>query len=136
MVRIRSLDLVDAEVDHLLRRRRELEERRRRLVDAGVGRLRREHHGDQQRERVDVLELALGLGHRLLETREDLVDLGFGQPPRLRRLRGRRGPARGCLRHRQSPRASGGATNNLAPAGRTIARILRNRPIPLYTQPP
>ena len=31
----------------------------RRLVDAGVGRLRREHDGDQQREGVDVGELGL-----------------------------------------------------------------------------
>ena len=39
----------------------DLEQRPRRLVDAGVGRLRRQHHGHQQRKGVDVLQLALGL---------------------------------------------------------------------------
>ena len=34
----------------------------RRLVDAGVGRLRGEHDRDQQRVGIDVLEFALGLG--------------------------------------------------------------------------
>ena len=34
----------------------------RRLVDAGVGGLRRQHHGDQQRVGVHVFQLALGLG--------------------------------------------------------------------------
>ena len=33
----------------------------RRLVDADIGRLRREHHGDEQRVGIGVLELALGL---------------------------------------------------------------------------
>ena len=53
-----------AERRHLLRRVGRREQRRRRLVDAGVGRLRRQHHRDQQRERIDVLQLALRLRHR------------------------------------------------------------------------
>src|SRR5580704_4712007 len=44
-----------AELDHLLRRIGKLEQRRRRLVDAGVGRLRRQYDRDQQRKRIDVL---------------------------------------------------------------------------------
>ena len=47
-----------AELDHLLRRVGELEQGRRRLVDAGIGRLRGKHDRDQQGERVDVLKLA------------------------------------------------------------------------------
>ena len=44
--------------DHLLRRVGGGEQRRRRLVDAGIGRLRRQHHRDQQGERDDVLQFA------------------------------------------------------------------------------
>ena len=65
-----------AERRHLLRRVGEREQRRRRLVDAGVGRLRRQHHRDQQRERIDVLQLALRLRHRRLEAAERFLDLG------------------------------------------------------------
>ena len=61
-------DPLDAERDHLLRRVGELEQRRRRLVDPGIGRLRRQHHRDQQRESVGRDELALGLGIGALRT--------------------------------------------------------------------
>src|SRR5262250_1158189 len=56
--------------------------------NAGVGRLRREHHRDQQRERIDMLELALGLGAGSLKTAERFLDLG-GCPLRQRAGRGR-----------------------------------------------
>ena len=46
-------DLLLAERQHLLRRVGDREQRPRRLVDADVGRLRRQHHGDQQGEGVD-----------------------------------------------------------------------------------
>src|SRR5262249_7710187 len=65
-----------AERGHLFRRVGGGEKRGRRLVDAGVGRLRREHHRDEQRERVDVLELAFGLGAGGLEAAERFLDLG------------------------------------------------------------
>ena len=65
-----------AEVEHLLRRVGDLEQCARRLVDPGIGGLRRQHHGDQQREGIDVLELAFRLRIGLAETAEDLVDLG------------------------------------------------------------
>jgi hypothetical protein len=68
--------LVLAEGEHLVRRVGEREQPLRRLVDAGVGRLRREHDGDQQREGVDIVELALRLGPGLTKTAEDLADLG------------------------------------------------------------
>ena len=42
------LERVLAERDHLRGRLDLLEQRARRLVDAGVGRLRRQHHGDEQ----------------------------------------------------------------------------------------
>jgi hypothetical protein len=61
---------------HLLRRVGGGEQRGRRLVDAGVGRLRREHDRDQQRERIDVLELALGMRLGRLEAAERFLDLG------------------------------------------------------------
>ena len=80
MVLIRSRTLRFAERRHLLRRVGEREQRRRRLVDAGVGRLRRQHHRDQQRERIDVLQLAARLRHRGLEAAERLLDLGLARP--------------------------------------------------------
>ena len=51
-----------AELNHFLRSVGEREQRGRRLVDAGVGRLRRQHDRDQQRERIDVLQFAFRLG--------------------------------------------------------------------------
>ena len=67
-----------AEFRHLLRRIGEREQSRRRLVDAGVGRLRRQHDGDQQRERVDVLQFAARRRVGGGETAERFFDLGFG----------------------------------------------------------
>jgi hypothetical protein len=64
-----------------LRRVGDREQRARRLVDAGVGRLRREHHRDQQRVGIEVLELALWLGIGFSEPAEHLVH--FGRRPRL-----------------------------------------------------
>jgi len=60
---------------HLFWRARDLEQRGGRLVDAGVRRLRREHHRDQQRERTDVVEFAfrLGIGGR------QSLEYDFGQ---------------------------------------------------------
>ena len=58
-----------AERQHLRRRVGEREECRRRLVDAGIRRLRRQHDRHQQGEWVD--EFQLGLRDRP----------GFGQPP-------------------------------------------------------
>src|SRR5262245_46469945 len=88
-----------AELDHLRWSVGELEQRRRRLVDPGIGRLRGQHHGDQQRVRIDVDEFALWLGLRFLEAAERLLYLGgcplghvamrgfdVGLFPRLRRL--------------------------------------------------
>ena len=51
------------------------EQGRRRLVDAVVGRLRREHHRDQQGEGIDRIEFALGLGIGRAEAAENLLDL-------------------------------------------------------------
>ena len=67
----------------------------RRLVDAGVGRLRRQHHGHQQREGIDVLQLALGLGIGRGKPAEDLGSIRSGATLALRRARawaGRGGP--------------------------------------------
>ena len=60
---------------HLFWRARDLEQRGGRLVDAGVRRLRREHHRDQQRERTDVVEFAFRLG---IGSRQSL-EYDFGQ---------------------------------------------------------
>lgn len=56
-----------AEIDHLLRRIGDGEQCARRLVDAGIRRLRGQHHGDQQRVGIEMFELALGLGIGLAE---------------------------------------------------------------------
>ena len=67
---------VFAEREHLLRRIGDREQRARRLVDAGIGRLRRQHHRDQQRVGVEMFELALRLRIGLAKAAEGLVDLG------------------------------------------------------------
>ena len=69
-------DLLLAQRHHLLRRVGDVKQRARRLVDAGVGRLRRQHHGDQQREGVPVLEFALGLRPLHRKAAENLLHLG------------------------------------------------------------
>ena len=92
------LHVLHAQRRHLPRRVGDLEQGPRRLVDAGVGRLRREHHRHQQREGVDVLELALGIGVGCGKAREDLRDAlrrGLGALPGARALDlGGEGPGR------------------------------------------
>ena len=65
-----------AEREHLLRRVGGRERCARRLVNAGVGGLRRQNHRDQQRERIDMPQLALRLRIGLAKTAERLMDLG------------------------------------------------------------
>ena len=81
MVLIRSRTCVLAELQHLFRRVGRGEQRRRRLVDAGIGRLRRQHHRDQQRERIDVLQLALRRRIDRPETPERFRRLGLRPGP-------------------------------------------------------
>jgi uncharacterized membrane protein len=64
-----------AERRHFLGRVCEREQRRRRLVDARIGCLRRKNHRDQQRERIDVLQFAFRLRVRSLEAAERLGNL-------------------------------------------------------------
>ena len=71
-----------AERDHLLRRVGGGEQRGRRLVDAGIGRLRGENDGDEQRVGIDVFQLGLRRGAGFLEAAEGFCD--FGRRPRLR----------------------------------------------------
>ena len=63
----------------------DLEQPPRRLVDAGVGRLRRQHHGHEQGVGVDVLQLALGLRVGGGKAPEDLLD-ALRRRPRPARL--------------------------------------------------
>src|SRR3546814_6596200 len=58
-----------------------LEEGPRGLVHADVGRLRGEHHGDQQGVGVHVLQLALGLRESGGKTVEEGGDIGFFHGP-------------------------------------------------------
>ena len=64
-----------AQRQHLRRRVGLGEQRLGRLVDADVGRLRRQHHRDQQRVGIDERELALRLGIGGGEAAVELVDL-------------------------------------------------------------
>ena len=66
-----------AEVEHRLRRVGGGEEAARRLVDAGIGRLGGEDDGDEERERVGVLELRLRLGEGVRKAGEEGVGLGL-----------------------------------------------------------
>src|SRR5580700_10241269 len=67
-----------AELCHLLRRIGEREQSWRRLVDPGVGRLRRQHDGDQERKWINVLQFAARRRVGGGETAERFLDLGFG----------------------------------------------------------
>src|SRR5882724_5688084 len=69
-------DALLAERQHLLRRLRLGEQRLCRFVDTDIGRLGREHDGDQQGERVRVFELGLGRRPGRGEAAEELGDLG------------------------------------------------------------
>ncbi len=100
MVLIKSRTRGLAERHHLGGRIGGRKQSRRRLVDARVGRLRGEHDRDQQRERIDVLQFALGLGIGGLEAPERLRDLGRC-PWRQRAVAafaGNRGPGFGARR--------------------------------------
>ena len=79
---------LDAERRHLLGRVGDGEQRRRDLVDAGVGRLRRKHHRHQERERIDVFELAL---RRRIGCGQPLEDRLGPRRPRLPGLFSRHG---------------------------------------------
>ena len=84
----------------MLRRVGQLEQAARGLVDAGVGRLRGQHHGHQQRIGVDVFQLALGLGVGGREAAENLRDARRDPRPCGARLRTRAwavGPGRTAL---------------------------------------
>ena len=84
-----------AEDQHLLRGVGEREERRGRLVDAGIGRLRRQHDGDQQGEGIDEFELGLRDRARLGQTAVEFPCLTF-------RKSAHRGECRGACRQRQT----------------------------------
>jgi hypothetical protein len=77
MVLIYSRTALFAEIDHLLRRIGDRKQRARRLVDAGVGRLRRQHDRNQQRVGIEMFEFALGLWIGLPEPREGFINLSF-----------------------------------------------------------
>ncbi len=62
MVLIQLPHRLFAEINHFLRRIGDGKQRARRLVDAGVSRLRGQHHCDQQCVGVEMFELSLGLG--------------------------------------------------------------------------
>ena len=70
MVLIKSRTFSSPSASHLFRRVGDGEQRGRRLVDAGVGRLRRQHHRDQQRVGVDISQLGLRFRARLAEAAE------------------------------------------------------------------
>ena len=74
-------EAVLAQVQHLLGRVRDLEEFARGLVDARIGCLGGKRDGHDKRVGVDVLQLALGLGFGLAESREDLDKRLKGQLP-------------------------------------------------------
>ena len=78
-----GLDLVGelrlAERDQSLRRIGRLEQVRRRLVDRGVGSLRRQHHGDEEGEGIGVMKLGLGVRAHLGKTPENLLDFRRGE---------------------------------------------------------
>src|SRR3546814_2751096 len=76
-----SSDVCSSDLEHLLRRGDPLEEGPRGLVHADVGRLRGEHHGDQQGVGVHVLQLALGLRESGGKTVEEGGDIGFFHGP-------------------------------------------------------
>jgi hypothetical protein len=76
-----------AEGQHLRRGVGKGEERGCRLVDADIGRLRRQHDGDQQGERVDEFELGLRDRARLGQTAIEFPRLTFGKGAHRREFR-------------------------------------------------
>ena len=75
MVLIASRSAVLAELDHLLRSLDVLEQRACGDVDAGVGRLRRQHDGDEQLVGIVGFELGRRRGVRLRQPAEEFEDL-------------------------------------------------------------
>jgi hypothetical protein len=94
----RGLDRLAGEREHLRRGWRRREEGARHLVDALVGRLRREHDGDEQLEHARVLELARRLRVGVAQRREERRDVGV-----LHRVRGRAG----CAASARAARSAG-----------------------------
>ena len=114
-----------AERRHLFRRVGDREQRPGRLVDPGVGRLRREHHRHQKRERIDGFELALRLG---LGRREPF-EHGFSQRRPLLPRHLSHGVVIGrCRAVRQAEAA--GRDVRVLPCG-DATRIMRHGPGPL-----
>jgi hypothetical protein len=70
-----------AQRDHLLGTVHFPEQCARRLVDAGIGRLRRKHHRHEQRKVVDRFELGLGVRIVRGEPREELENVGLVHIP-------------------------------------------------------
>ncbi len=95
MVLMCSRTLSSPSASIFFRRVRDGEQGARRLVDAGIRRLRREHHGDQQREDIHMLKLALRLRIGGLKPGENCLDLG-GRPRLDARPVGRFAPALPC----------------------------------------
>ena len=100
-----GLDMLDQPVfakrEHLFGAVGHREEPARRLVDAGIGRLRRQRHCDHQRVGVDVVQLALGLRFALVEPAEHFADRVVihlsGHEARYRAFLGRLQAARGAF---------------------------------------
>jgi hypothetical protein len=67
--------------DHLRRSLHLAEQRARRLVDADVGRLRGQHHGDQQLIGIAEFQLRLGRGVGFGKTAEELENVVLLQSP-------------------------------------------------------
>jgi uncharacterized membrane protein len=86
---------LDAEGGHGGRCGRSLEQRARGLVHGYVGGLGRQHHGDEQGEGVDILQLRLRRGLERFETAEDFRHAGIADS----------GDGDGRLRHRAGWRA-------------------------------
>ena len=75
-----------AERQHHLRRVGQGEQRRGRLVDPDIGRLRRQHDRDQQGERVDEFELGLRDRPGGLQPAIEFRDLAFREATHRRRV--------------------------------------------------
>src|SRR5438477_8622464 len=97
---------------HLLRRVRELKQCGRRLVDAGVCRLRREDHGHEQCEGALELELAAGIGEPLGEPAEELLDVlrSHGRDDRGLLVKTKKGLSAGVAKATQRTRGSSSLT--------------------------
>ena len=112
----------------------------RRLVDAAIGRLRRQQHGGEQLEDARVLELGRGLGVGVAQGREERLDVGGASSAsvrcgvaavaRQRRARASRARASAAAmvslaRRRQWPRRLGADPRRGAERARRAARSAR-----------